>query len=455
MKALLVGDNTSNQNWGGRGASIALYQMLEEKFQITGTITGSTFLLPGSGWPIIGRPFLSPDASFGYVNTLLPPRYNWLFHHIRARRHARKIYDYYIRLEELFGAKDFIAHDPAETVDNILCYKSKYKEIQEIYDKAQIADVLVIDGDGDVVFSTPPGRCSLFLLGMAALGLQLNKKVAFVNTMFSDCPITGRNLKTLKFARTTLSRCDAVVVRDYQSLEYVANEMPEVVCSIVPDSLFTWYSIIEKNRSAVPGNGDFILPFPESRYNLGKLDFSKPYICIGGSALASYDQINSIDYFARLLVKIQELGYPVYLTENCGGDSFLQAVAIKEGVGLVPVQTSIFMSGAILANARLFVSGRYHPAILASLGGTPCIFLGADAHKMHSLQKLLEYEYIREFPVFPSSADIEEICYLAGEYLKQGETLREKMKAVAKRRCEEALRLPDIIYERVTNTASK
>ncbi len=441
MKALLVGDNSTNPNWGGRGASIALYQMLADKFQITGTITGSTFSLYSAG--------------FGYVNTLLPPRYNWLFLNLLAKRHNRKIFDYYIRMEELLGAKDFIAHDPVETVENILRYKSKHKEIQEVYDKAQNTDLLVIHGEGDVVFTTPPRREALLLLGMAELGLQLNKKVVFVNALISDCPITGCNQKTLEYARKTLSRCNAVVVRDHQSLEYVKKEMPEALSSLVPDSLFTWYPIIEKNGSVVPGNGDFILPYPENKDNLGKLDFSKQYICIGGSAQAAKDPEKSTEYFTRLLVKIQELGYPVYLTENCGRDSFLQEIADKEGVGLIPVYTSIFMSGAILANARLFISGRYHPTILASLGGTPCIFLGSSAHKMHSIQKLLEYEYIHEFNVHPSSSEIEEILDLSRKYLKRGEILREGIKAVAKKRYEEAIRLPDIIFERVTNAASK
>ncbi len=142
---------------------------------------------------------------------------------------------------------------------------------------------------------------------------------------------------------------------------------------------------------------------------------------------------------------IRELGYPVYLTENCGGDSFLEEVAASEGVGLIPVYTSVFMAGAILANARLFISGRYHPTILASLGGTPCIFLGSSGHKMHSLQKLLEYEYIREFPVFPLLEDIHEIKELAKTYIERGDPMRDKIKAVAKKRYEEAIRLPDMI----------
>ena len=270
MKVLIVGDNSTNPNWGGRGGSLALFQMLDEKTRETDTIPGSWFQISSAG--------------FGYVNTFLPSRYGWLYNNFVLNRKKRKLYDYYVRIEEFFGARDFIAHDPAETADNIIRYRSRYKEIQEIYEKAENADLLVIHGEGDVVFTTPPRREALFLLGMAELGLRLDKKVVFANGLLSDCPTTGRNLKTLDYARKTLSRCNAVIVRDYESLEYVRSEIPAAVSSLVPDSLFTWFPIIEKFGAGIPTNGDFVLPFRENRNNLGKLDFSKPYICIGGSA---------------------------------------------------------------------------------------------------------------------------------------------------------------------------
>jgi polysaccharide pyruvyl transferase WcaK-like protein len=437
IKVLLVGDNSTNPNWGGRGASLALLQMLDERFQISGTVPGSAFQLASAG--------------FGYVKTFFPKKYNWLFLNLVVNRQRRKLYDWYVRFEELCGAKDFIAHDPAETAENILRYKSRYWEIRELFDKVDNADLILIHGEGDIVFTTPPKREALFLLGMAELGLRLDKKVVFANGLLSDCQATGRNVKTLEFARTTLTRCNAVIVRDYESFEYVKTEMPEASSALVPDSLFTWYPIIEKFGDSIPGNGDFILPFPEKRSNLGKLDFSKPYICIGGSAVAAKDNNKSAEYFKRLVAAIRELGYPVYLTENCGGDSFLEEVAAAEGVGLVPVYTSVFMAGAILANARLFISGRYHPTILASLGGTPCIFLGSSGHKMHSLQKILEYEFIREFPVFPRTEDIREIKELAKTYINRGEPMRKRIKAVAKKRYEEAIRLPDMILGQPLN----
>jgi polysaccharide pyruvyl transferase WcaK-like protein len=139
---------------------------------------------------------------------------------------------------------------------------------------------------------------------------------------------------------------------------------------------------------------------------------------------------------------VSQLGYRVYLTENDLPDSFLQQVAREKNIGIVPADAPILMCGAVLAHARLFISGRYHPSIFASLGGTPCIFLGSHAHKMGSLSRVLEYDVHREFSAFPSEAEVAEIVSTATKYLDQGEKLRARIRQVAKLRSDEATQLP-------------
>ena len=121
----------------------------------------------------------------------------------------------------------------------------------------------------------------------------------------------------------------------------------------------------------------------------------------------------AVQCYGRLVDAIRQLGYRVYLTENDLPDSFLQRVAREKNVGIVPVNAPILMCGAVLAHARLFISGRYHPSIFASLGGTPCIFLGSHAHKMGSLSRVLEYDDHREFNAFPGRSEIAEIVSTA------------------------------------------
>jgi polysaccharide pyruvyl transferase WcaK-like protein len=142
---------------------------------------------------------------------------------------------------------------------------------------------------------------------------------------------------------------------------------------------------------------------------------------------------------------MSQLGYRVYLTENDLPDSFLRRVAKEKNVGIVPADGSIVNCGAVLANALLFISGRYHPSIFASLGGTPCIFLATHAHKMGSLSRVLDYEVHRQFNALPDDSEITEIVSLARQYLAQGETLRARIRQVAKLRSDEVNQLPALL----------
>ncbi len=427
-------------NWG-RGASLALAQLLSSVFQITGRATGDFFLLD--------------LANFGYVNTLTPAKYYRFFKRALRNRHRSRLLSWYTRCEEAWGARDFISQDPIESVDNLLAHKGRYPALANIYDQAAEADLLVIDGDGDIIFRTPPRRETLFLLAMIELGIRLKKHVFLVNSMISDCPLTGRNASTLAAARSLFAQCRAVTLRDPESLEYVQKEMPEAKCCYLPDSLFTWFPLYEDPTTKPPSNGDFILPHPERDEYWGKLDFSVPYICVGGGALAASQPEKAVLCYERLIDALKELRCRVYLTENDIPDEFLQKVAEVKGVGLIPANAPILMCGAVLASARLFVSGRYHPSILASLGGTPCIFLGSHAHKMGSLPRVLEYDDCRQFDAFPSESDIVNIIATAKNYLAQGESLRARIRSAAKRRCDEVRQLPDYILQQVNGCVAR
>lgn len=430
MKLLFVGDNRTSPNWG-RGASIALHQMLSESFNVIGSVPGDLFDLS--------------VAEAGYVGTLLPARYYRLFRYAWQRR-SRRPYSWHMKLENLFGAKDFISEDPAVSVDNLLAHRDQHRALARIYEQAVEADLIVVDGDGDIIFSTPPRRQTLFLLSMIELGLRLKKPVFLVNSMISDCPTSGRNAATVSAARKLFAQCQAVSLRDLESLEYVKKEMPETTASFIPDSLFGWYSRYECRDSQPPLDGDFLLPFPEREELWGKLDFSEPYICVGGGALAASQREKAIPAYVRLVRALKELGFRVYLTENDTPDSFLHKVAEETSVGIVPVDAPILLCGAVLAHARLFISGRYHPSIFAALGGTPCIFLGSHAHKMQSISRLLEYEMHREFSGVPGESETAAITMLARDYLAQGDKLRVRIKRVAQKRCDEVKGLPAFLH---------
>jgi len=161
-------------------------------------------------------------------------------------------------------------------------------------------------------------------------------------------------------------------------------------------------------------------------------DFTREYVCIAGSSSfgkKSGDRQAIVDAYVNLVDRVKlVIKKDVYLVEGCEGDSFLRDVAVETGAKIIPVDTPILSAGKILSKAKVFITGRYHPAILASLGGTPCVFMTSNSHKTQSLQELLAYSDGHEYDVVPNSDEIDNIVGLAELYIAKGKELRDKIK---------------------------
>jgi polysaccharide pyruvyl transferase WcaK-like protein len=427
---LFVGDQRYQTNWGGRGQSIALYSLLSGEFPISDVVYGNG-----------ATSVIEFDE---YFRSLLPRRAGNLLSRIRAKS---GFLDFCLDVGKVVAAKSYVTNRPEQSLSNLLKHRRTSPRLSSLYDQVSRADVVVINGEGSGIFRTPFREDFFFYLAMIELASQLNKRVFYVNGIISDCPNTGRNVDDVKAANSSLAKCDAVLVRDFQSLEYVNTVMNGVNCHFLPDALFSWQATMENSHLNLPKDGDFTIPFPEKQEYFGKLDFSAPYICIGGSSEAAYQPEKAIPCYDRLLHRSHELGLKVFLIQPCEGDRFLSQVASIRGAGIVPVTTPIRLCGAILANARLLISGRYHPSILASLGGTPCVFLGAHSHKMSSLQKVLEYPEISDFSAFPAEVEIDRIMALGSGYLDDGQVLRDRIIGTAKKLDRDSRKITDYIRE--------
>lgn len=107
---------------------------------------------------------------------MMPKRFRWVFEYMVSNRERRKLFNWYVKFEELMGAKNCLSEDPAESADNIIRFRKKYPKLQAIYDKTEQVDAVVINGEGDLVFATPPRREALFLLAMIEMGRRLARK---------------------------------------------------------------------------------------------------------------------------------------------------------------------------------------------------------------------------------------------------------------------------------------
>jgi polysaccharide pyruvyl transferase WcaK-like protein len=120
-------------------------------------------------------------------------------------------------------------------------------------------------------------------------------------------------------------------------------------------------------------------------------------------------------------------------------------VAEETNTPIIPGEVPILMGGAILANARLFVTGRYHPSIMAAAGGTPCVFLGADSHKTRSLQRLLGYDDPHVFSAIPTPDEHDDLLARGRELLDGGQPVRDRIQQEAEARAEETEELAMLV----------
>ena len=302
-------------------------------------------------------------------------------------------------------------------------------------------DIAIINGEGTMIMTTPERIDTLMYLLFVYWAKKRGKTVYFVNAMYSDCPKSGRNAHTLSITDKVLRDCDLVSARDPLSYRYLQQNMTLQNCRYIPDALFTWYKYVTSGK--VDNSRWFAYFGFETDRNLRGQDLSEGYICISGSSRSAWDQKTAKSAYTDLVKAVKSATTkPILLLQVCSGDNFLQDVARDTDTLFIPMNTAIILGLNILAHAEVYISGRYHPSIMASLGGTYCIFLGANSHKNIGLQEMLEYAAPSEFGAFPSQEDIREICRILADYLgKDNEFVREKIRSTAQRLAEEAQNL--------------
>lgn len=421
MKIVYVGDNRHRGNFGCRATSTALSQIISEENEIVGRIygdytnvdTGELFFLRWiPGW------VYRKVAKFKYWDYLKKALY--MFNRLLRRGH------YY------FSSADFISYNFDKSIENLIKCIPANPHLKDFDLRQYDFDALVVNGEGSFIFATPPWRECMIEAMLMYWAEKLGKKVYFLNGMLSDDPYSDKNQRTIDLVNPIFSKAEVVSVREKYSYKYAEENFKNINLKHYPDALFSWYDAVNDDFKVT--NGKYVMGMQgatdESFYNF---DFTKPYICISGSSAvgnASKNKSEAVDIYTKLVqeVKSEFKEYNVFLVDVCEGDAFLNEVSQNTKTPIISIDTPILAAAKILANAKVFISGRYHPAILSSLGGTPCVFMSSNSHKTKSVQELLEYDEIQEFAVLPNDEERKKIIKLAREKVEMGEELRTKIK---------------------------
>ena len=412
MKLLYIGDNSDSLNLGCRATSIALRQLAERNADLIGPVP--TRMIQAR-WPVSDR---IGDTAYGQLAKLFN----------RNRTRALPLAGPVIgKIMDALGTRDAITHDlarNAEALQRAQAYSADARLLMQWLDQC---DGALVNGEGDLIFGTPARQRLLFILTLCDMLLKRGKRLFYLNAMASPAPGQEPNRETLAIADRVLARADAFALRDPVSLDFARQHLPGAgaKAAMFPDAVFAWADDLETGGFAEDRR--FAREFLSDRGVVPDTG----YVLVGGSSRAAYDKSRAARAFPALVEALRELGLPVILQPACTGDSFLEEVARAAGAPLFPIVSPIRAHVALLANARLYVSGRWHPSIMAALGGTPCVFMGSNSHKMIALQHQLGYANPHEYDPWPEQSAIARICHDASQLLDQGQALRERLRARA------------------------
>lgn len=425
MKIVYVGDNRNRGNFGCRATSTALSQIISEENEIVGRVSGK---------------YTNADTGKLFFNKYYP---KWLYKAMGKCKHWKHLKTIIYLFNRVLAGKnyyfssfDFISCDLDKSIKNLIKCLPANENLKEFDLRQYDFDALVVNGEGSFIFATPPWRECLVEAMLMHWAEKMGKKVYYLNGMLSDDPYSAHNEKAIECVQPIFEKAEVISVRENYSYDYATKNFKNINLKLYPDALFSWYDFVNDDIKIT--NGRYYIGMSgatdESFYNF---DFTKPYICVSGSSsvgLAAKNEQEVIESYSNLVNNIkQRFNLNVFLVEVCEGDAFLNKVSEQTNTPIIPIDTPILACAKILANARLYVSGRYHPAIMASLGGTPCVFMSSNSHKTKSVQQLLGYEKIKEFPVIPNIDDINEMMDLSKERIDGGDDLRNKIKLQCKK----------------------
>jgi polysaccharide pyruvyl transferase WcaK-like protein len=388
-RVFLVNDTSDQSNWGCKATSQALSALIAHA---GGEIAGRVYLGRLFGRTVFGRPIM-PGASFArsalwaVVRRVLPDQ---------APRNAAELNRI---VERALAGSGPLAQDVSTL---------------------RGCDVMLINGEGSIYGRQ---RMGLMLFAYIRLAKTLGVKVALVNhtASFSDGAM-------LALAREVIHDLDDLVAREPATAQEWSAKIPGSHADVAADAAFTTVPM-DRAQLAQYCTGAAGMVSPGGA---GPFDPDKPYVCVGGSSFFRRPDFGNVDPLRGYLALCDELRAPagqVLLVIADGQDRrFLLPVAKALDLPVAQIGVPTAAAAGLLAHADLLVSGRWHPSILATIGGTPCIMIEGNTHKCRAMAEQFG------FPFFDGLSFNARAGALIGEaqrMIAQGPALREKTKAIA------------------------
>lgn len=382
-------DGAARPNWGGRATSLALAGIIDRRpdAKVADVVNG-IWLTRGFDGPV-------------------DPEFPGLLAHLRGgARLARMIT--LAQTRKPYDEAPIFDAPPLRRAEELLADRAKLPELDAIVDQIRACDIVVVNGEGDFILSRRRSlwRC-LLIMELAALA---GRPVHLVNTMLSRGPDGETDEAVVTAVGGVLERAASVSWRDRESLRLSRLLFPELPATFHPDALFVWRGEVRRIASDEAAG-----PFGERLSPTVLRALRSPYVAVSGGSLKRPDAGRKATK-SRLLGVLEGLrsaGCAPVVVATCAGDAWMLRAAEEIGAPVVPADVPLAAGANVLGRAQAFLSGRYHPSILASLAGTPCVFMRSNSHKTRSLPELLESSQTQDLPFFNEDQSTEQIVEAA------------------------------------------
>lgn len=335
-------DPLTRSNWGGRATSLAMGRILETK--------ASREISAAIGAPYISSPLSDVDQ----------------------RNESGSAFTRVDALAKL------IAEPPAGASERLV----------ELHEAIVSGDELVVNGEGDFILKE---RLTLMrTIATMRAAKMLGKPVHLLNSILSHAPAPPNNEQLfVDEVGSTLEMCDSIVYRDPHSLALHREYYPTLSATWAPDALFSWsdYARTGLSRRDAFSPETEGLPVPVQRL----LTCGEPYVVLSGTSRYGLKPEPFRRTVNALAQKLQKQGIATVFASTDEPDRALADALDGTGIACVDPKVPLTAAARLLWNAEVIVSGRYHPSILASLGGTPFVLMASNSHKTKSLYDVVPF----------------------------------------------------------------
>lgn len=253
------------------------------------------------------------------------------------------------------------------------------------------ADFVFVNGEGTIVHGTDHygvyNRGARYTIWMSWLA----KEVFHKPTCLVNMTVDPGNLDGWEMIKKVFPQIDYLCTREPLSrqklIEHGVNNS-----KYVPDALFSYKPA-----------GDW----KPTKYLSSVIDFSKPYIVLGDSTALNSNIYQSavrwdiVSIYTCLYNKLKKAVPQIVFLDGFNGKNQKVNEFIKKN-GINPIRlsnTNYHDLYHVFKHSSMFISGRWHASVLASLSSTPVLLYGADSHKTKGLYAILDYKY----PFFETS----------------------------------------------------